>query len=489
DTDGDLICNNSDPDDDNDGVLDGDDPMPLVGIIGSRRNDFLGYSVANAGDIDGDGFDDIIVGIPNSDPVLPGRTQASRNAGTVIVYSGKTALPLPNLTFNGDAAGDEFGIAVAGAGDVNHDSVPDILIGAHKADVVDSATRKTVKKNAGRTVVYSGATGARLFDFYGEAAGDGLGISVAMVGDTNSDGFDDVASGAWKADRIDAVTGKKLKDAGAVYLYSGQSHTLLHKFEGEGKGDFFGYAVSSSDVDNDSRPDILIGADRHDVRLPNKKLNNAGSAYVFSASGYSLIRRLDGAHAGDRLGFSIAGIADVNGDGHADVLVGAPKEDAPHPTTHKAVKNSGTVHIFSGRDGSSLDPADPDAPVNSRPQAGALFGRSISVTSDMNHDSIPDFVVGSHQFDAIVKDTKLTNTGRVSVHSGSTGSQLFALDGRFKNSFYSFAVSGGGDQNNDGIGDILVGAYKADPRNPKTSKPVINAGIVEVVSGHSIQVP
>lgn len=489
DTDGDLACNNADIDDDNDGVLDDDDPSPLVGMIGGANNDFLGYSAANAGDIDGDGFDDIIVGIPKSNPVLPGGGKPSRDAGSVIVYSGKTALPLPSLTFTGDAAGDEFGISVAGAGDVNHDAVPDIMVGAHKADVLDPVTLKVLKKNAGRAVIYSGGTGAKLFDFYGESAGDGLGISVAIIGDTDADGFAEVISGAWKADKIDPITEKKLTDTGAAYIYSGSSHGLLHTFEGENKRDYFGFAVAASDVNNDAKPDVIIGAYRHDALLGGKKLADAGSAYIYSTADYSLIRQLDGAHAGDRLGFSVAGIADVNGDNHSDVLVGAPKEDSRHPATHKAVKDAGTVHIYSGENGLLLDPTDPDKPINSDPQAGAMFGSSVCAAGDFNNDTIPDFVVGTYKYDATLNDVKLSNTGKVTVHSGNNGSELFSVSGRGKNNFFGFAVSGGGNQNNDGFSDVIVGAHKADPASPATAKPIPNAGVVEVISGRLAALP
>jgi uncharacterized delta-60 repeat protein len=482
DTDGDLTCNNADTDDDNDGVLDGDDPLPLAGISGENNSDYLGYSVANAGDIDKDGFDDIIVGSPQSNPIVSGSDKPANNAGSVIVYSGKTALPIPNLTFTGDAAGDQFGIAVAGAGDVDHDGVPDIIVGAHQADAVDPVSQKLIK-NAGRALIYSGTSGTRLFDFYGESADDGLGISVAIIGDIDQDGYAEVIAGAWKADSHNAVTSKKIASSGAAYLYSGQTHLLLHKFKGENKGDYFGYSVASSDINNDASPDVIVGAYRHDVPAGKKTLSNAGSAYIYSTSDFSLLRRLDGTHAGDRLGFAVAGIADVNGDGYADVLVGAPNEDAPNPTTHKAVKDSGTVHIFSGLDGVLLDPVEPEPPINSAPQAGALFGSAINSAGDFNNDSIPDFIVGAYKYDAVIEGVKKTNTGKVSVHSGNGGGQLLSVDGHAKNGFFSFAVGGGGDQNNDGFSDIIVGTYKGDPVDPTTFKTRTDAGVVEIIHG------
>lgn len=485
DTDHDLICNIADPDDDNDGVLDGDDEFPLVGIFGQKKRDLLGYSVANAGDIDGDGFDDIIAGSPKSNPLLPGKTRPVKNAGSVIVYSGRTALPLENLTFTGDAAHDEFGIAVAGAGDVNNDGVPDIMVGAHKADVLDPVTQKILIKNAGRAVIYSGDGGAKLFDFYGEAAGDGLGISVSIIGDIDADGYDEVAAGSWKADKTDTVTGKKLKDTGAVYLYSGQTHSQLHKFEGENKRDYFGFAIAPSDVNNDGKPDIIIGAYRHDVKLPKKKMVDAGSAYIYSLTDFSLIRQHDGEHARDRLGYAVCG-ADLNNDGFGDVLLGAPLEDILDPVKRKRVRNSGGVHIYSGIDGNDLYPGKQ---INSDPQAGALFGSSLSAAGDFNNDALPDFVVGAYKYDALVKDIKIRNSGKVTVHSGSDGSEFFSISGWNNNNHYGFAVSGGGDQNRDAFSDVIIGAPHADPHFPDVKKPVRNGGIVEIITGRTVVSP
>lgn len=489
DTDSDRVCNNHDDDDDNDGVPDIVDPSPLIGIIGTQANDFLGYSVANGGDIDGDGFDDIIVGSPKSNPVPSGSRKPVIDAGTVIVVSGKTALPISGLTFNGERKGDEFGSAVSGSVDINNDSVPDIIVGAPKADLFDPVTGRKLKNNTGRIAVFSGSNGTLLFDAYGEESGDGLGVSVLGVADTDADGFDEVLAGAWKADTL-GNNGKKLTNAGAAYLFSGRNQNQLHKFTGEAKGDLFGFSLASGDVNGDARADLMVGAYRYDsLPASGKKRANSGAVYLYSGTDYTLLRRLDGARAGDLFGFAVAGIADINGDGRADMVVGAPKEDAPHPITNKAVKNAGNVHIYSGADGALLDPSDPGKVINDNPQIEAGFGSAVNGAGDFNKDSIPDFIVGAFRYDANDSGTKVVNAGKISVHSGDSGSTLLSMNGHANNGFYSFAVAGGGDHNGDGFSDIIVGAHKTDPFRPSTTTPIKNAGNVEVVSGKTIANP
>lgn len=134
DTDGDGIGNNADPDDDNDGVPDEDDPFPLDPFLLSRtigaKGDIAGYSVAMVGDVNGDGYADILVGAPKTDVVLPPQTKKSLDVGIAILLSGQDFVT-PLHIFPGAAKGDEFGTAVAALGDVDGDGVL-ILLSAHQ---------------------------------------------------------------------------------------------------------------------------------------------------------------------------------------------------------------------------------------------------------------------------------------------------------------------------------------------------------------------
>ncbi|MCH7879867.1 MAG: FG-GAP repeat protein, partial [candidate division Zixibacteria bacterium] len=177
-------------------------------FTGEAAGDVFGISVSGAGDVNNDGFADLIVG------ALPNDAGGS-NAGRAYVYSGQTGALLH--TFTGEAAGDWFGHSVSGAGDVNNDGFADLIVGGPGNNAGGG--------NAGRAYVYSGQTGALLHTFTGEAAVDFFGFSVSGAGDVNNDGFADLIVGAYRNDAGGS-------DAGRAYVYSGQTGALLHTFTG-----------------------------------------------------------------------------------------------------------------------------------------------------------------------------------------------------------------------------------------------------------------
>ncbi|MDA0668050.1 MAG: hypothetical protein O3A50_09780, partial [Planctomycetota bacterium] len=166
---------------------------------GQASYDLLGFSVSGAGDVDGDGFDDLIVGALWADP--GGLTEA----GSAFVYSGATGSLI--WQFDGQASADQLGRSVSGAGDVDGDGFDDVIVGAHGADPGGLS-------DAGSAFVYSGATGSLIWQFDGQASSDILGISVSGAGDVDGDGFDDVIVGAPSADP------GGVSSAGSAYVYS-----------------------------------------------------------------------------------------------------------------------------------------------------------------------------------------------------------------------------------------------------------------------------
>ncbi len=479
DTDGDGIGNNADPDDDNDGVLDGDDPFPLDPFLLARvigaKGDKAGYSVALVGDVNGDGFADILVGKPKADVVLPSQTKKSLDVGEAVLLSGQDALAPPLHVFSGAAKGDEFGTAVVALGDVNGDSVPDFAIGAPKTDEVDIVTGKIVKKDRGSVTVYSGADFSEIFTLNGDAAGDNFGAAIAAAGDVvGSDSRADFIVGAPKADGVDPITLKPMKDAGAAYLYSGIDGTRQHTFTGAAKGDNFGASLAGgADLDQDGVADIAIGAYRHDPLDPvtNKPRKDAGSVYVYSsASPYSFITQLDGQKAGDNFGFSLA-VVNEGQDAFRDLLVGIPRADIT--VGSKKLLNAGKVSLFNLAAGIPLYNVQADTP-----QAGALFGSSVAAAGDVNASGSESFVVGAPKTDTVVNGKKLKDAGQVVVHSAAAGGAVvFAVDGKIAGGQAGFSVAGGKDFNNDANDDILIGSPFA--LFNKLSK----AGIAEVISG------
>jgi hypothetical protein len=153
--------------------------VPSFPISGDSGGDNFGASVRGVGDVNNDGFDDLIVGANRDDNNGP-------SSGSARVFSGADGSIL--YTFNGDSAGDQLGGSVSGAGDVNNDGFADFIVGAFGDDNNGSAS--------GSARVFSGVDGAILYAFNGDSQGDQFGISVSGAGDVNNDGFDDLIVGA-----------------------------------------------------------------------------------------------------------------------------------------------------------------------------------------------------------------------------------------------------------------------------------------------------
>ncbi len=245
---------------------------------GVAFQDQFGHSVAYAGDVNGDGTPDFIIGAPEADPGGLDR------AGCAYVYSGANGTLLYQK--NGTSIFDRFGSSVAYAGDVDGDGRDDFIIGARFADPGGLT-------GAGSAYVYSGATGILLHNKNGAASGDALGFSVASAGDVNNDGKADFIVGAFGADP------GGLGSAGSAYVYSGAMGALLYQKDGATVGDQLGFSVASAgEVDGDGRPDFIISARLADSGMPF----SAGSAYVYSGATGTLLHQKDGVAAFDMFG-------------------------------------------------------------------------------------------------------------------------------------------------------------------------------------------
>ncbi|MDA1114808.1 MAG: FG-GAP-like repeat-containing protein, partial [Planctomycetota bacterium] len=228
--------------------------------------------------------------------------------------------------FDGQAISDVLGYSVSGAGDVDGDGFDDLIVGALLADPGGLT-------EAGSAFVYSGATGSLIWQFDGQVSLDKLGFSVSGAGDVDGDGFDDLIVGAPVADP------GGLSNAGSAYVYSGATGNLIWQFDGQASGDFLGHSVSGAgDVDGDGFDDLIVGASSADPG----GLTDAGSAYVYSGATGSLIWQFDGQAWVDQLGISVSGIGDVDGDGFDDVIVSAPSADPG------GVSSAGSAYVYSG---------------------------------------------------------------------------------------------------------------------------------------------
>jgi len=381
---------------------------------GQAVNDALGSAVGGAGDVDQDGYGDLIVGARLVDVT-------GTDAGMVTVYSGRAGSVL--YQFYGDSPGDRLGSGVAGGDDVDGDGVPDLLIGASFDDVGGVTDSGSVR-------VYSGATGAQLYLFAGSSTVPFVGRSgaVAFAGDVNADGYADIILGT----RNGGITSTSLE--GVVRVYSGADGSLLYDLMGQAPGDMLGSGVAGAgDVDGDGYDDFLAGA---------PGAGQGGQAYLYSGwDGSILLTVEDTVHAYHTLGGAVAGPGDVDGDGVPDILVGGSSADH-----HGA--DSGGAYVYSGADGSLIHHFDGFS-------AGALFGSTVSGAGDVDGDGYADLLVGapgeSHEPGAHTR-------GSVRVFSGLDGSILLYLLGTPDEHNFGQSVSGAGDVDGDGRADIIVGA-------------------------------
>ena len=369
---------------------------------GNLPEERLGRAVSRAGDVNRDGYADILVGMPGSGtPCSPGKAQ---------VLSGKEGRVL--FTFLGNQAGDSFGAAVAGIDDVNGDGHPDLLVGA--------PCDQTASPNTGYVRVHSGKDGSVLFTVTGISGGDRFGWSVNCAGDVNRDNTTDFVVGA--------LMGGTLKQ-GTVTVFSGRDASILHTFQGEATYDYFGYAVSGAgDVNRDGYADILVGSPELTLVRDN------AYARVFSGKdGQVLVTCSGGSGAG--FGTSVSGLGDIDGDGYADFVIGCPC---------KPSLGEGHISVYSGRTGQLYYTCHGES---------ASFGQSVDSIGDVDGDRVTDLVVGEPG-----SLTAGPGTGCLTVWSGKNGNGRLTFSGDQPGDSLGVWVSGLGDVNGDGCPDLAAGA-------------------------------
>lgn len=392
-----------------------------------------GASVAGAGDVNGDGYADILVGSHLFNA-------GSGGEGRVQLHLGSAAGPIdaPAWTATGGEAGAWFGAAIAAAGDVNGDGFGDVLVGAPLSNQGGT--------DAGQAVLYYGgaqglattagwsATGARSWAHFGAA--------VASAGDVNADGYADVIVGAPNED------GFNLVQEGHAYLYLGSEAGLSTTPAWIGAAGIFGagygHAVASAgDVNGDGYSDVVVGAPLYDAA----GFYDEGRAYVHLGGPGGLAG--DPSWSADSLvtlahfGQAVAGAGDTNGDGYADILIGAPDD------------GSGRAYVFVGSP-AGVD-ATPDWSARSRRQPAA-FGASVTGVGDYDLDAYPDIAIGA----PASGDRDQAGEGYVYIYSGGpTGlprRTIATLQGNAPGAGFGTAVASAGDVNGDGAADLIIGA-------------------------------
>lgn len=258
-------------------------------FAGTASNDYFGTCVASAGDVDGDGKADILIGT--------GFSPSSGAFGYAKLYSGSTGALL--MTYTGILPGARLGASVCGSADLNADGVRDVLIGS----IGDS----TFGSNTGRVTAYSGLNGTVLWHALG-ATSQRFGYSIASIGDQNGDGKPEVAAGSYVPN-----------GTGVVRILNGQNGSTIRTLTGPAVGDAFGHVVANAgDLDGDGFSDIAIGLPRAD----SQGLIDNGAVHAVSGQTGALLRAWTGDTQGRSLGYWVSSAGDSNIDGFSDIIAG-----------------------------------------------------------------------------------------------------------------------------------------------------------------------
>lgn len=406
------------------GRVDGTNGIKLNGIDSSDNS---GKWIAGGGDLNGDGFDDIIITARRGDP------DGQFDAGETYVVFGRASEALPSefelaelngrngFTIGGVDINDQSGRSAAFAGDINGDGIDDLVIGARTVNQHGGSGPSEAYVVFGHDGLYHATfdladlDGTNGFTFFGVENFGNVGSCVSGIGDINNDGIDDVAFGA------DFVDGNGA-DAGAVYVVYGTTE---------------GFSASMTADDIDGENGFLIVGPETDARA-GKFVTSAG---------------------------------DVNGDGIDDFVVGAPGTDA-HDRT-----DAGQSYLIFGQTGNFdalMDLGDLDGTNGVTfhgAAAGDHSGNSIDAAGDLNGDGFDDLIIGS-----FLSDEAGTDSGAYYIFWGSgdpfdaeydlaslAAADGLAFTGGSTGDHAARSVAGVGDVNGDGLDDILVGAPEADP--------------------------
>ncbi|MBT3221954.1 MAG: hypothetical protein HN348_23005, partial [Proteobacteria bacterium] len=401
--------------------------------------DYYGRSVSGAGDINGDGYDDIIVGAQNDD-------NEGDNSGSSYLYFGNSSGISPTTEYRlvpSDAGtSNQFGTAVAGAGDVNGDGYDDIIVGTGYGLAPGYL--------GGAYIFHGGSSG---IDLQSEtklvsadiAQFDYFGSSVAAAGDVNGDGYSDVIIGAY----ADSHTANS---AGSAYIFLGSANGIDDKSETKllapnaSDDDFFGDCVAGAgDVNGDGYDDVIVGAWQHGV-------DRSGNAFVYlgSSSGIDVSNPIEFRSSDiisqQKFGISVAGAGDIDGDGYDDVIVGAIGDDDNGFA-------SGAAYLFPGSS-TGIDTSREVKLLASEGTETDKLGVSVAGAGDVNHDGWADVIVGAY----------LDQNGSAYVFTGN-----YCVD----------------DTDGDGLTDCIEEILRSNPKMADTDGDTLSDGDEILLHGTS----
>ena len=385
---------------------------------GEGPGESFGWIARNIGDVDGDGIDDVVTSAPFR------AVDGQAGAGRIYAYSGGSGRLLWTVDGNG---GDQLGLGVDSAGDVNGDGTPDVAAGGPGGE---------------RALILSGRDGAILLEAAARDSGETFGRDLQDVGDIDGDGHDDLIIGA---------PGNS-EGRGRAYVVSGRDGSTMYELSGERAGDGFGSAVAGSLLD-DGTMVLVVGA-------PNAGPAGGGRTYVWvtdSPNGEPTFV-IEGDETSSQLGgMFVSVVGDIDADGHPDVYASDWSNNANGSAT-------GRVYVHSGASGAPLHVLTGEA-------AGDGFGIGPADAGDVDGDGHDDLVIGAWQ-----EASAAAAGGKVYVFSGKDGSILRAYTGKVMGEAFGFDATGIGDVNGDGAIDYLVTSASSALKGPRTGRVYILAG-------------
>jgi MYXO-CTERM domain-containing protein len=446
------------------------DPLsqnPLTTIDGDQAGASFGDKVSNAGDVNGDGFADLLVGQPRYESSVP-------KQGRVLVYHGSSSgiLNTAAWTTLGEQDTELYGLAIDSLGDVDGDGFDDIVAAGY---AWDSASLSNVGRVRMFTGSASGLGTTATWTYTGSTENEFAGRSVALAGDVNCDG---------RADLVIGSAGRNSFSGGVDVFYGQSTSPFLSNTPDwsytAGNGANLGFSVSgqgnlNDDTDSGSGlecDDITAGAPFYDT----SSNNNRGRVLAFYGSASGPASTPDWTAVGTRnqarFGFALSSTSDLDQDGIEDIAVGAPEDQ-------DTLNNEGSVTLFAGTSSGVSTTSFWKAYGNN---AGAEFGRSLSTSIDSNDDGNSDLLVGAPFYStaSTAQEGKaFLFLGASSATSGVTSNALWTAVSTQSNARFGWDVDGLEDVNGDGIDDAVISAFLYSTTS------ISDAGRVNVYEGQT----